>query len=35
MKKEVTTKYLSLFLLADLLIVGVLLCFFSPPLMHA
>jgi peptidoglycan/LPS O-acetylase OafA/YrhL len=29
MKKEVTTKYLSLFLLADLLIVGVLLCFFS------
>ena len=29
MKKEVTTKYLALFLLADLLMVGVLLCFFS------
>lgn len=29
MKKEVTTKYLALFLLANLLMVGVLLCFFS------
>ena len=29
MKKEVTTKYLALFLLVDLLSVGVLLCFFS------
>lgn len=29
MKKEVTTKYLALFLLADLLIVGILLCFFN------
>ena len=29
MKKEVTTKYLALFLLADILIVGILLCFFS------
>ena len=29
MKKDVTTKYLALFLLIDLLMVGVLLCFFS------
>ena len=29
MKKDVTTKYLALFLLVDLLMVGVLLCFFS------
>ena len=29
MKKEVTTKYRALFLLVDLLSVGVLLCFFS------
>ena len=29
MKKEVTTKSLTLFLLADLLIVGILLCFFT------
>ena len=29
MKKEVTTKYLALFLLVDLVMVGVLLCFFS------
>ena len=29
MKKELTTKYLALFLLVDILIVGVLLCFFS------
>ena len=29
MKKDVTAKYLALFLLANLIIVGVLLCFFS------
>ena len=29
MKKDVTTKYLALFLLIDLVMVGVLLCFFS------
>ena len=29
MKKELTTKYLALFLLLDLLIVGILLCFCS------
>ena len=29
MKKDVTTKYLALFLIIDLLMVGVLLCFFS------
>lgn len=29
MKKDVTTKYLALFLLVDLILVGVLLCFFS------
>ena len=29
MKKEITTKYLALFLLLDLLIVGILLCFCS------
>ena len=29
MKKDITTKYLALFLLVDLILVGVLLCFFS------
>lgn len=29
MKKDVTNKYLALFLLIDLVMVGVLLCFFS------
>lgn len=29
MKKEVTTKYLALFLLTDVVMVGILLCFFS------
>ena len=29
MKKDVTAKYLALFLLANLIIVGILLCFFS------
>lgn len=29
MKKDVTTKYLALFLIIDLVMVGVLLCFFS------
>ena len=29
MKKDVTTKYLALFLLIDLVMIGVLLCFFS------
>lgn len=29
MKKDVTTKYLALFLIVDILIVGILLCFFS------
>ena len=29
MKKDVTTKYLALFLLIDLVMVGVLLCFFN------
>ena len=29
MKKDVTTKYLALFLIVDIIIVGVLLCFFS------
>ena len=29
MKKNVTTKYLALFLLVDLVMVGILLCFFS------
>jgi peptidoglycan/LPS O-acetylase OafA/YrhL len=29
MKKDITTKYLTLFLLVDLILVGVLLCFFS------
>lgn len=29
MKKDITTKYLALFLLVDILIVGILLCFFS------
>ena len=29
MKKDITTKYLALFLLVDLVTVGILLCFFS------
>ncbi len=29
MKKDVTTKYLAIFLLVDLIVVGILLCFFS------
>lgn len=29
MKKDVTTKYLTLFLIIDVVMVGVLLCFFS------
>ena len=29
MKKDVTTKYLALFLVIDIVMVGVLLCFFS------
>ena len=29
MKKDVTTKYLALFLIVDVLMVGVMLCFFS------
>ena len=29
MKKDVTTKYLALFLIIDVLMIGVLLCFFS------
>lgn len=29
MKKDITTKYLAQFLLVDLILVGVLLCFFS------
>ena len=29
MKKDITAKYLALFLLVDLILVGVLLCFFS------
>ena len=29
MKKDVTTKYLALFLIIDIVMVGVLLCFFS------
>ena len=30
MKKDVTTRYLALFLIIDIVTVGILLCFFSP-----